>query len=71
MRRQHTSIKPADADPTPTIKTLPVPDAPEHTTAAAFFVDEASKEELKTLSEDLAIVCPLIDGRLKDLGAEE
>jgi len=32
----------------------------------SYFVHKASKEELETLGEDLAIVCPLVDGRLRD-----
>lgn len=37
---------------------------------ATYFVNEESKKELRALGEDLAIVCPLIDGRMKDLGAD-
>lgn len=30
-------------------------------------VDQKRKEELKGLAEDVAIVCPLVDGRLTDI----
>jgi hypothetical protein len=35
---------------------------------ATFLVDEKRKDELKQLADDLAIVCPLVDGRMQDLG---
>jgi len=35
---------------------------------ATFLVDEKRKDELKSLADDLAIVCPLVDGRMQDLG---
>jgi len=35
---------------------------------ASYFVNQESKEELSALSGDLAIVCPLVDGRMRDLG---
>jgi hypothetical protein len=38
---------------------------------ATFFVDEKRKDELKALADDLAIVCPLVDGRMKDLGDDQ
>ncbi len=36
---------------------------------ASYVVDDKSVQELKVLAEDLAIVCPLIDGRMRDLAA--
>lgn len=38
-------------------------------TAASFFVDEKRKDEFRALADDLAIVSPLVDGRMRDLGA--
>ena len=38
--------------------------------APSLFVDATKKEELQALSDDLAIVCPLIDGRLRDVAAK-
>lgn len=38
---------------------------------ASYFVNEESKKELRALGEDLAIVCPLIDGRMRDLRADQ
>ena len=32
-----------------------------------YFVDEDERTRLKSLPDDLAFVCPLIDGRLKDI----
>jgi hypothetical protein len=53
------------------------PDGPKSRTAgfkdnaqATYFVDEESKRELRALGEDLAIVCPLIDGRMHDAGTD-
>lgn len=31
------------------------------------FINKSSEDELKRLGGELAIVCPLIDGRMKDL----
>ncbi|ORY29141.1 hypothetical protein BCR39DRAFT_532806 [Naematelia encephala] len=42
---------------------------PKNDAQAAYFVDQNSKEELKALEDDLAIVAPLVDGRLKDLAS--
>lgn len=39
----------------------------ENHAQASYFVDEESKKELRALEGDLAIVCPLIDGRMRDL----
>jgi hypothetical protein len=38
---------------------------------ATFFVDDKRKDELKSLADDLAIVCPLVDGRMQDLGEDK
>ena len=35
--------------------------------AAEYFVDEDEGARMKALSDDLAFVCPLVDGRLKDI----
>ena len=35
---------------------------------AGAFILGKSEEELQSLGDDLAIVCPLIDGRMRDLG---
>ena len=43
----------------------------ENNAQAKIFVDEESKKELRELGEDLAIVCPLIDGRMRDLAADK
>jgi len=37
---------------------------------ASYFVDQQSKEELKALDGNLAIVCPLVDGRMKDVAED-
>jgi len=37
---------------------------------ASYFVDQQSKEELRALDGDLAIVCPLVDGRMKDVAED-
>jgi 5'-nucleotidase len=42
----------------------------ESNAQASYFVNEESKKELRALAEDLAIVCPLVDGRMKDLAAD-
>jgi hypothetical protein len=36
----------------------------------SYFVNERKREELKEAEMDLAIVCPLVDGRLKDVAAK-
>jgi len=38
---------------------------------AAYVVDQQSKEELRAMGGDLAIVCPLVDGRMRDLADDE
>jgi len=38
---------------------------------ASYFVDHASKAELRAMGDDLAIVAPLVDGRMKDEAASE
>ena len=35
--------------------------------AAEYFVKHDQEDELRALADDLAFVCPLVDGRLKDL----
>jgi hypothetical protein len=37
---------------------------------ATLLVDKKSKEELQHLGDDLAIVSPLVDGRLRDVAAK-
>lgn len=43
---------------------------PKDARQAAFFVDKNSKAELAELGDDLAIVSPLVDGRLRDVAEE-
>lgn len=50
---------------------VPVENDKKGDAAVSFFVDEKRKDELKSLADDLAVVCPLVDGRMRDLGAEE
>lgn len=38
-------------------------------TTATFLVDESRKDEMKAMADDLAVVCPLVDGRMRDLSA--
>lgn len=40
---------------------------PKSDGTAAIVIDQRSKEELKHLAEDLAIVSALVDGRMRDL----
>lgn len=37
------------------------------TESGAVFIKKSSEDELKKLGGELAIVCPLIDGRMRDL----
>ena len=41
-------------------------DQPKDKAAAAHFVNEARKAELRNMGDELAIVCPLVDGRMRD-----
>lgn len=41
---------------------------PQTEAEASYFVTEASREELQAMEDDLAIVSPLVDGRMRDLG---
>jgi len=43
------------------------PKQTKDTKAATFLVDKDRKDEMTSLGDDLAIVCPLVDGRLKDV----
>ena len=38
--------------------------------AAQYFVDAKERANIGGLSDDLAIVCPLIDGRMKDVAED-
>ena len=38
---------------------------------ATFLVGEHNREEVRTMDDDIAIVSPLIDGRLKDVSAHK
>lgn len=38
---------------------------------ATFLVGEHNREEVKAMDDDIAIVSPLIDGRLKDISAHK
>ncbi|ORX38934.1 Metallo-dependent phosphatase-like protein [Kockovaella imperatae] len=39
--------------------------------AAEYFVHDDERDRLRSLSDDLAVVCPLVDGRLKDIAEDE
>jgi hypothetical protein len=38
---------------------------------AAFMVDDSNREEVRALDGELAIVSPLVDGRLTDVSADK
>ncbi len=44
---------------------------PKNDVQAAFFVDQNSREELERLADDLAIVSPLVDGRMRDVAEKK
>lgn len=43
----------------------------DHTPVHTSFISKSVQEDLKHLAGELAIVCPMVDGRLKDLADEE
>lgn len=67
QERKQPKPKPSNVGP----MLVPVENDKRGDAAASFFVDEKRKDELKSLADDLAIVCPLVDGRMRDLGVEE
>jgi 5'-nucleotidase len=38
---------------------------------ASFLVNDHNRDEVRSLDDDIAIVSPLIDGRLKDVSADQ
>jgi hypothetical protein len=38
---------------------------------ASFLVGDHNREEVRTMDDDIAIVSPLIDGRLRDISAHK
>jgi hypothetical protein len=53
------------------IKTVRLDGLKEGGGRATFLVDDKRKDELKALADDLAIVCPLVDGRMRDMADDQ
>lgn len=47
------------------------PSRPVPISSASFLVNDDNRKEVRSLDEDLAIVSPLIDGRLRDVAVDE
>ena len=68
MRRQGSVHEPHDGPCSYAVTKQKQPPKITTPAQASYFVDQQTKEELRALGGDLAIVCPLVDGRMKDLG---